>query len=77
MASACELRRTSLDERFAGSESYDVVDWDGPEDDANPLYWGTPEKVLNVACVSILNFLTYVLEQSIDGLPVYKTDRRL
>ncbi|KAE8139930.1 MFS general substrate transporter [Aspergillus pseudotamarii] len=58
MASACELRRTSHDERLAGSEPYDVVDWDGPEDDANPLYWGTPKKVLNVACVSIFNFLT-------------------
>lgn len=59
------------------SEPYDVVDWDGPEDDANPLYWGSPKNVLNVAFVSIFNFLTHILEQSIDGRLVYKTDRRL
>ncbi|RAQ78484.1 hypothetical protein AFCA_002512 [Aspergillus flavus] len=58
MASACELRRMSHDEPWAGSEPYNILDWDGPEEDANPLYWGTPKKVLNVACVSIFNFLT-------------------
>lgn len=36
-----------------------IVTWDGPEDPANPMNWSKKKKVLNVATVSMVTFLTY------------------
>lgn len=30
-----------------------IVDWDGPDDPANPLNWSGPKKVLHIAYVSL------------------------
>ncbi|CAG7997848.1 unnamed protein product [Penicillium salamii] len=36
----------------------DVVDWKGPEDDANPMNWTATKKAITVGMVSTFNFLT-------------------
>jgi len=37
-----------------------IVDWDGPNDPANPLNWTTTRKVAAIATVSLITFLSYV-----------------
>lgn len=38
----------------------DMVDWDGPDEIANPLNWSSRKKIVTVGIVSLFNFLTYV-----------------
>jgi hypothetical protein len=38
-----------------------VVDWDSDDDPANPLNWPSKLKGINIACLSCLTFVTYVL----------------
>ncbi|MCJ1448192.1 MAG: hypothetical protein MMC23_008706 [Stictis urceolatum] len=49
-----------LDEEGKGTPPSDdiVVAWDGPSDPHNPRNWPTAKKMLNVAIVSALGFLT-------------------
>jgi hypothetical protein len=43
----------------------DVVDWDGPNDPANPMNWPDSKKWFNIAILSILTLITYVSPKSI------------
>lgn len=36
-----------------------IVDWDGPDDPANPMNWSSKRKIIIVAIVSGLTFVTY------------------
>ena len=38
-----------------------VVDWDSDDDPANPLNWPSKRKGINIALLSCLTFVTYVL----------------
>ncbi|RAH43548.1 MFS general substrate transporter, partial [Aspergillus brunneoviolaceus CBS 621.78] len=38
--------------------SPNIVDWDGPDDMANPMNWSAKKKMMTVGTVSIFNFLT-------------------
>lgn len=35
-----------------------VVDWDGPDDPANPMNWTSAKKVAAIAIVSLITFLS-------------------
>ena len=37
-----------------------IVDWDGPDDTANPLNWTFGKKWLNMGLISAITLLTYV-----------------
>ena len=37
-----------------------IVDWEGPEDIANPLNWGLGRKLGNIMVVSLLTLITFV-----------------
>lgn len=43
-----------------GEEDVDpnIVDWDGPNDSANPLNWSLAKKSINIAILSAMTFLT-------------------
>ncbi|KAJ5341710.1 MFS general substrate transporter [Penicillium brevicompactum] len=45
-------------EDHGSSQPPDVVDWNGPEDDSNPMNWTTTKKAVTVGMVSVFNFLT-------------------
>ena len=47
------------DTQQAGSDP-NIVDWDGPDDPANPMNWSEKLKWGNVAVISSITFLTYV-----------------
>lgn len=36
-----------------------IVDFDGPEDPANPLNWSSKKKFLNISIVSLMTLLSY------------------
>ncbi len=38
-----------------------IVFWDGPDDPANPMNWSSRVKWSNIAVVSAITFITYVL----------------
>lgn len=38
-----------------------IVFWDGPDDPANPMNWSSRVKWSNIAVVSAITFITYIL----------------
>lgn len=48
----------SNDEKNTANVDPNIVDWDGPDDPANPRNWTTKAKVTNTALVIVLCFLT-------------------
>ena len=44
-----------------------IVDWDGEEDPENPLNWPPRKKAVNIALLSCLTFVTYVIVINSDG----------
>lgn len=45
-----------------------VVDWDGPDDPANPLNWPASHKNIHVAIVSIFTLTAYVISKIVIAL---------
>jgi hypothetical protein len=43
----------------------DVVDWEGPDDPANPKNWSSTRKVLATMTIALISILTYVFEISV------------
>lgn len=37
-----------------------IVDWDGPDDPANPHNWSAKQKAVTIGIVSVITFITYV-----------------
>jgi hypothetical protein len=37
-----------------------IVDWDGPDDPANPMNWASRKKTTAIGIVSAITFLSYV-----------------
>lgn len=55
-----EAGSTSVDLDEPAPRDPNIVDWDGPDDPANPQNWSFGKKTVTVACVSGLTFVTYV-----------------
>ncbi|PLB44946.1 MFS general substrate transporter [Aspergillus steynii IBT 23096] len=47
-----------IQNEVSSAQCANVVDWDGPDDEANPLNWKRSLKITTVAIVSVFNFLT-------------------
>jgi hypothetical protein len=43
----------------------DIIDWDGPDDEENPINWSAKRKWTNVFLLAAITFLTYVDENSL------------
>lgn len=43
------------------SVKQNIVDWDGPDDPANPMNWGATKKNTAIAIASAVTFVTYEL----------------
>lgn len=55
-----EAGSTSVDLEEPGPQDPNIVDWDGPDDPANPQNWSTGKKAMTVCLVSSITFVTYV-----------------
>lgn len=51
---------TSGNENGVADVSSLVVDWEGPEDPANPHNWSNKQKGVTIGIVSTITFITYV-----------------
>ena len=40
------------------NQQMNLVDWDGPEDPANPLFWSNRKKWLNIGIISVISTVT-------------------
>jgi hypothetical protein len=49
---------TQRDETAPEEADPNVVDWDGPEDPANPMNWPSWRKIFTVGIVSAITFIT-------------------
>lgn len=47
-------------ETIGATEDPNIVDWDGPDDPANPRNWSKRKKMLNVVLVSLSVLYSYV-----------------
>lgn len=56
-----ETGSTSVDLEEPAPRDPNTVDWDGPDDPANPHNWSRKKKVITVALVSSVTFVTSVL----------------
>lgn len=52
---------TSITGERTAPNDLDVVDWDGPDDPANPMNWPTSKKIITAALVSMITFVTYAV----------------
>jgi hypothetical protein len=50
---------TSVEFDDPPSDDPNVVNWDGPDDPANPQNWSAKKKTINVILVSSVTFVTY------------------
>lgn len=50
------------DANASAAKPENVVDWDGPDDPANPLNWTFRKKAMSIFVVSMLCMLSYVCE---------------
>ncbi|KAL6414012.1 hypothetical protein AUP68_03545 [Ilyonectria robusta] len=53
-----EAGSTSVDLEEPGPQDPNIVDWDGPDDPANPQNWSTGKKAMTVCLVSSITFVT-------------------
>ena len=51
--------KTSVDLEERATPDPDIVNWDGPDDPANPQNWSRGRKVVTVVIVSSITFVTY------------------
>ena len=54
-----DTQQVGEDTQQVGSDP-NIVDWDGPDDPANPINWSEKLKWGNVAVISSITFLTYI-----------------
>lgn len=55
-----------------------IVDWDGPDDPANPLNWSKPIRLRQVALISLITLIAYVFSLLLeDSLTYLKQKSRL
>lgn len=52
--------KSSLEETTQPSDP-NIVDWEGPDDPMNPQNWPEKNKWANIACISMLTLVTYVV----------------
>lgn len=58
--STTERQSESLDlDKSSQFEKHDAVDWDGPDDPANPLNWSQTKKNMHVIFVSVFTLYVY------------------
>jgi hypothetical protein len=56
----------TISEKATDESDPHLVDWDGPDDPANPLNWTSKRKWGNVAILSFLTLITYVFQNRVE-----------
>lgn len=53
---------SSVPSRSPAREKQDpnIIDWDGPDDPADPMNWKTSQKTATISLASVITFITYV-----------------